>query len=159
VVRKELVSITRGGKQVVRVSREGTAPLRSAAEEKKVMMGLYNRYCLRCHGVDGRGVWDIPKVPKFTDGHWQTSRSDAQIVRAILEGRGEAKPPFQGTLPLPPPNRRTGILFGAVMPPFRGTLTLEEAWGMARYLRMFAPATETPRPNLDQTAKPAATPK
>src|SRR3954463_8607328 len=29
-------------------------------QEKTVVMGLYNRYCIRCHGVDGRGVWDIP---------------------------------------------------------------------------------------------------
>ena len=41
-------------------------------------MGLYNRYCIRCHGVDGRGVWDIPDVPDFTNVRWQESRSDAQ---------------------------------------------------------------------------------
>ena len=56
-------------------------------EEKRVVMGLYNRYCIRCHGVDGRGVWDIPGVPNFTDTVWQSSRSDAQIVRIIVEGR------------------------------------------------------------------------
>src|SRR5262249_8488195 len=77
--------------------------LRSPEEERRVIMGHYNRYCVRCHGVDGRGVWDIPGVPDFTNARWQASRSDSQIARAILEGRG------------------------AVMPPFRGTLTLEEA--------------------------------
>jgi cytochrome c oxidase cbb3-type subunit 3 len=96
--------------------------LRSPDEEKRIIGGLFNRYCIRCHGVDGRGVWDIPGVPNFTDSHWQASRSDAQLACIILEGRG------------------------AVMPPFRGTLSLEEAWAMARYLRSFIPGTEVARP-------------
>jgi Cytochrome C oxidase, cbb3-type, subunit III len=103
--------------------------LRSPEEEKRVVMGLYNRYCIRCHGVDGRGIWDIPDVPDFTNAQWQASRSDGQLARATLEGRG------------------------AVMPPFRGTLTLEEAWGMARYLRTFVPGTEVPRPETGQPKK------
>jgi hypothetical protein len=103
--------------------------LRSPDEERRVIIGLYNRYCIRCHGVDGRGVWDIPCVPDFTNPRWQASRSDGQLVRIILEGRG------------------------AVMPPFRGTLTLEEGWGMARYLRTFLPGTETPRPDLEPAGK------
>jgi mono/diheme cytochrome c family protein len=98
--------------------------LRSPDQEKRVVAGLFNRYCIRCHGVDGRGVWDIPCVPDFTNVRWQASRSDGQLARIILEGRG------------------------AVMPPFRGTLTLEEAWAMARYLRTFVPGTEATRPDL-----------
>jgi mono/diheme cytochrome c family protein len=87
-------------------------------------MSLFNRYCIRCHGIDGRGVWDIPRVPNFTDAHWQASRSDSDLVHIILEGKG------------------------AVMPPFRRALTAEEAWAMARYLRTFLPGTETPRPDF-----------
>jgi mono/diheme cytochrome c family protein len=94
-------------------------------------MNLYSRYCLRCHAVDGRGAWDIPDVPDFTNAVWQGSRTDDQLVRLTLEGRG------------------------AVMPAFRGTLTLEEAWGMARYLRTFVPGSEVVRP--DKTpAQPSA---
>ena len=96
--------------------------IRSPEEEKRVVMGLYNRYCIRCHGIDGRGVWDIPDVPDLTNARWQSSRSDGQLARAIMEGRG------------------------AVMPPFRGTMNLEEAWAMARYLRTFQPGTEVSRP-------------
>jgi hypothetical protein len=103
--------------------------MRSPDEEKRVIMGLFTRYCIRCHAADGRGVWDIPNIPNFTNVRWQASRSDAQIARIVLEGRG------------------------AVMPPFRGTLTLEEAWGMARYLRTFVPGTETPRPDLGPEKK------
>jgi hypothetical protein len=105
--------------------------LRSPEQEKRVVIGLYNRYCLRCHGVDGRGVWDIPCVPDFTNACWQESRSDPQLVRIILEGRG------------------------AVMPPFRGTLSLEEAWAMARYLRSFLAGAEANRPSFSRPAEPA----
>jgi hypothetical protein len=105
--------------------------LGSPEEQKRITMGLYNRYCIRCHGVDGRGVWDIPGIPNFTYTVWQSSRSDAQIARIIVEGRG------------------------AVMPQFRGTLSLEEAWAMARYLRTFVPGTEVSRPEPSQPAKPA----
>jgi mono/diheme cytochrome c family protein len=103
--------------------------MRSPEDEKRVIMGLFNRYCIRCHGVDGRGVWDIPGVPDFTNARWQSCRSDGQLARAILEGRG------------------------AVMPPFRGTLTLEEAWAMARHLRTFVPGTELPRAEITQPEK------
>ena len=40
---------------------------RSPEQEKRVVVALYNRYCVRCHGVDGKGVWDIPDVPDFTN--------------------------------------------------------------------------------------------
>jgi mono/diheme cytochrome c family protein len=102
--------------------------VRSPEQERRVVMNLYNRYCIRCHGVDGRGVWDIPDVPDFTHPVWQTTRSDDYRSRVILEGRG------------------------AVMPAFRGTLTLEEACAMARYLHTFAPGTEVSRPDLGTAA-------
>jgi hypothetical protein len=108
--------------------------LRSPEQEKRVVMSLYNRYCIRCHGVDGRGVWDIPDVPDFTNARWQATRNDGQLARSILEGRG------------------------AVMPPFRGTLTLEESWAMARYLRTFVPGTEILKPDTGkgESGKPQA---
>jgi cytochrome c553 len=103
--------------------------LRSPDEERRVVAGLYNRYCIRCHGVDGRGVWDIPGVPDLTNGGWQASRTDAQLARRIVEGRG------------------------AVMPPFRGTLSLDEAWAMSRYLRTFVPGTEISPPDFTPPKK------
>jgi hypothetical protein len=106
--------------------------MRSPEQERRVVMTLFNRYCIRCHGVDGRGVWDIPDVPDFTDPRWQASRPEGYRARIILEGRG------------------------AVMPPFRGTLTLEEACAMARYLYTFVPGTEVSRPDLFSTPPPAA---
>jgi hypothetical protein len=98
--------------------------VRSPEQERRVVMNLYNRYCIRCHGVDGRGVWDIPDVPDFTNSVWQATRPDSYRSRVVLEGRG------------------------AVMPPFRGTLTLEESCAMARYLHTFMPGSEASRPGL-----------
>ena len=106
--------------------------MRSPEEEKRVVIGLYSRYCIRCHGVDGRGIWDIPNVPDFTNPRWQASRSDGQLTRAILEGRG------------------------ACMPPFRGTLTLEEGWAMGRYLRTYIPGTEVSPPDVNPPQKTTA---
>ncbi len=103
--------------------------VRSSEEEKRVVAAIFNRYCIRCHGVDGRGVWDIPDVPDFTNPRWQACRSDARLAEIILQGRG------------------------AVMPPFRGTLSLEEAWAMGRYLRTFVPGTEVSPPDYKEPAK------
>jgi mono/diheme cytochrome c family protein len=97
--------------------------LRSADQEQRTVNALFNRYCIRCHGVDGRGVWDMPDIPDFTNARWQACRSDDELARIILEGRG------------------------AVMPPFRGVLSLEEAYAMARFLRTFA-GTPGSRPDL-----------
>ena len=111
--------------------------MRSPEQERRVVMNLFNRYCIRCHGVDGRGVWDIPDVPDFTNLTWQATRPDAYRTRVILEGRG------------------------AVMPSFRGTLTLEEACAMARYLHTFVPGTQESRPDVSAAATatpPAARP-
>jgi len=107
--------------------------MRSPEQEKVVVMSLFNRYCIRCHGVDGRGVWDIPGIPDFTNVRWQSYRTDAQIARIIIEGRG------------------------AVMPQFRGALSLEEAWGIAHYLRTFVPGTEMSKPDLGTSGSPGAT--
>ncbi len=103
--------------------------VRSPDEEKVIVSALYSRYCIRCHGIDGRGVWDVPGVPDFTNAQWQATRTDAMFARRIIEGRG------------------------AVMPTFRGTLSLEEAWAMARYLRTLIPGTEASPPVLPQPRK------
>jgi hypothetical protein len=109
--------------------------LHSPEQEKRFVISTFSRYCVRCHGVDGRGVWDIPDVPNFTNARWQATHTDGQLARAILEGRG------------------------AVMPPFRGTLSLEEAWAMARYVRTFGAPPEASRPDFSTPEKPGATPQ
>jgi hypothetical protein len=108
--------------------------MRSPEQERRVVMNLFNRYCIRCHGVDGRGIWDIPDVPDFANVDWQATRPDDYRARVILEGRG------------------------AVMPAFRGTLTLEEACAMARYLHTFTPGNEVSRPGLGPAATAPSAP-
>ncbi len=104
--------------------------LRSPEQEQTMMFDIYRKQCARCHDESGRGVWDIPNVPDFTNERWQSSRTDAQLARLILEGRG------------------------AVMPAYRGTLTLEQAWAMARYLKTrFKPGAQIPRPDFGEPVK------
>ena len=60
----------------------------ATAAMAELIAAHYNRYCIRCHAVDGRGVWDIPDVPDFSNPRWQANRSDGRLARIILEGRG-----------------------------------------------------------------------
>ena len=117
------IDVSEDGKHAY-VANSGSANVSFIDLEKRVVVGLFNRYCIRCHGPDGRGVWDMPGVPDFTNARWRDSRSEGQLARIILEGRG------------------------AVMPPFRGAVGLEEAWGLARYLRTLVPGSEVSRPDF-----------
>jgi mono/diheme cytochrome c family protein len=53
---------------------------------------LWSVSCAGCHGRDGRGQGASrppgAQIADFTDVAWQTSRSDAQLVQTIREGRG-----------------------------------------------------------------------
>jgi mono/diheme cytochrome c family protein len=109
--------------------------IRSPDEEKVIAASLFNRYCIRCHGVDGRGVWDVPGVPDFTNAAWQATRTDAMFARRIIEGRG------------------------AVMPTFRGAISIEEAWALARHIRTLVPAAEQSPPVLPAPKKTEPTKK
>lgn len=109
--------------------------VRSPEQERRVVVALYNRYCVRCHGVDGKGVWDIPDVPDFTNQRWQQCRTDEQIVRLTIEGRG------------------------ACMPAFRGTLSIEETWAMARYLRTFGATPKSSQKSQPENATKSSTEK
>jgi hypothetical protein len=100
--------------------------MRSPEEEKRVSASHFTRYCIRCHGVDGTGAWDIPDVPNFTNEAWQDWHSDAELAQSILRGRG------------------------AVMPHFRGTLSLDEVWAMARYVRTFRKSAQALRPDFQK---------
>jgi mono/diheme cytochrome c family protein len=79
---------------------------------------VYSRLCVRCHEDDGRGeaARDLfPKIPDFTDREWQATRSEAQLLVSVLQGRG------------------TG------MPPFRRKLSEERARALVGYVRAFGP--------------------
>jgi len=62
---------------------------------------LYRRYCVSCHGEDGRSGpvrSDVRAAPDFTSASWQESRGLSRVRISILEGRGSRMPSFQGRL-------------------------------------------------------------
>jgi mono/diheme cytochrome c family protein len=62
---------------------------------------LYRAACLECHDNDGRGAVGrdvFPRVPDFTSAKWHTSRSDADLRRSILDGKGKSMPRMRDKL-------------------------------------------------------------
>lgn len=62
---------------------------------------LFARACSKCHSGDGTGGLPMapngPRPINFHDPAWQGSRTDAEVVAAIRDGRG-AMPPFADVL-------------------------------------------------------------
>ena len=59
---------------------------------------LFRDFCLACHGADGRGALmraAMPEIPDFTNGKWQSSQSDAELMHSILEGKGKFMLPMK----------------------------------------------------------------
>jgi ubiquinol-cytochrome c reductase cytochrome b subunit len=60
---------------------------------------LFRDFCMACHGVDGRAAViraAMPEIPDFTDRKWRSSRSDAELLHSILEGKGKFMLPMKG---------------------------------------------------------------
>ena len=134
------LAVERSQKKLVACGHSGCAPdqclvpsggvgewywMRSPDQERRVVMALYNRYCIRCHGIDGRGVWDIPDVPDFTDP--QAGRRSRGPTRRSSTSSSKAGAPSHARVP-----RNAHYL--------RGSLG-----HVARYLRTFVPGTEVAR--------------
>ena len=89
---------------------------------------LYRRLCQTCHGSDGRGPRRRSRtfaIPDLTDPAWHASRTNAQLVASIVNGRGED------------------------MPPFDDRLSAEQAGDLLVYVRHFGP------PNVGRTEMPS----
>ncbi|HEX6285214.1 MAG TPA: cytochrome c [Pyrinomonadaceae bacterium] len=53
---------------------------------------LYRKYCVSCHGSDGRAKTSKGKFSHardLTDAKWQEDASDARIFNSIMNGRNE----------------------------------------------------------------------
>ena len=55
--------------------------------------------CARCHDADGTGRSSRDQfrdIPDFSNHKWQSSRSDAELMVSILEGKGSHMPSYRG---------------------------------------------------------------
>ncbi len=104
---------------------------RSPDLEQVVVASLFNRYCMRCHASDGRGTWNMPNLPDFTNPHWQATRTNAMIEARSFRGAGDAC-------------RRSAKSSHARKP---------RHW---RYIRTFVPGTELSRPLIPEAKKSSA---
>ncbi len=73
----------------------------SAVPPSDASRGVFQRFCVACHGADGRGDTmraQIAGIPNFASPDWHARRSDAHLATSILEGKGTAMPAFDGKL-------------------------------------------------------------
>ncbi|GAX61861.1 cbb3-type cytochrome c oxidase subunit [Candidatus Scalindua japonica] len=77
---------------------------------------IYNNDCKKCHERDGRGTKRGKKlgVPDFTDGEWQDSVTDNQMIDSITNGKKK-------------------------MPAQKHKLSPEDIKAVVKYIRFFAP--------------------
>jgi mono/diheme cytochrome c family protein len=114
----------------------------AAAPRSRVAEQLFARYCSQCHGSDGKGApgrVTLPTTPDFTNGTWQRSRSNVQMMISILEGKDRA------------------------MPANGGMISEQLARDLVAYVRTFAPqparaavASAAPKPSPAPTTTPSA---
>lgn len=114
---------------ILRLARSEEAPVAATPASfetaSSMAAGKFEMVCSRCHGLDGKGERaldaqdGLAQRPDFTDAAWQTTTSDADIERMILEG---------------------GAAIGKSrdMPSFRGFLDEEELDEMVKHIRAFA---------------------
>lgn len=91
---------------VVSLSLSATDLSASRAPEPNLQRSaaqLYRRYCVSCHGNDGKAKTSKGKFSHardLSDPAWQDEVSDARIFNSIINGRNErgTMPPFNGKL-------------------------------------------------------------
>jgi mono/diheme cytochrome c family protein len=96
----------------------GATAASADAPSQPEVKGLYGKFCLQCHGSDGKAK-DMkpimPAIPDFTNREWQQGVSDVQLKISILEGKGP------------------------MMPGLRDRLSDEESQALVVYVREFVP--------------------
>jgi mono/diheme cytochrome c family protein len=101
------------------------APAGELAAQIRVGAGLYQQFCLVCHGPGGTGSTvrsAMPPIPNFTNRGWHQTRTDAQLVVSILEGKG------------------------TLMPPNSSRFTRDQARNLVAYIRAFGGVRSEPLP-------------
>jgi ubiquinol-cytochrome c reductase cytochrome b subunit len=62
---------------------------------------VYRAYCLACHDGDGSGQTvraAMPEIPNFANSDWSKTRSDADLKKSILDGKGKFMLPMKDKL-------------------------------------------------------------
>jgi mono/diheme cytochrome c family protein len=62
---------------------------------------VYRAYCLACHDGDGGGRTvraAMPEIPDFANSNWSKTRSDADLKKSILDGKGKFMLPMKDKL-------------------------------------------------------------
>jgi quinol-cytochrome oxidoreductase complex cytochrome b subunit/mono/diheme cytochrome c family protein len=62
---------------------------------------VYRAYCLACHDANGSGQVArkaMPELPDLTDPKWQGMRSDTELKKSILDGKGKFMLPMKDKL-------------------------------------------------------------
>jgi ubiquinol-cytochrome c reductase cytochrome b subunit len=88
---------------VAPAERAAQKPLQLASVSAANMtpVQIYRAYCLACHDVDGSGQIGrkaMPDEPNFTDSRWQASRTDPELKKSILDGKGKFMVPMKDKL-------------------------------------------------------------
>lgn len=74
-----------------------------APSKARTAAQLYRRYCVSCHGNDGKAKTSKGKFSHardLSDAQWQADVSDERIFNSIMNGRNQRgnMPPFSGKL-------------------------------------------------------------
>jgi hypothetical protein len=83
------------------IKPETSSPPRVSQKNTNVPNGgrLFQKFCVKCHEADGSGSVArtiSSTIPNFRDQKWQASRSDAQLMAVVFDGKGTVMPAFRG---------------------------------------------------------------
>jgi mono/diheme cytochrome c family protein/uncharacterized membrane protein len=113
---------------------EATSRSAPSTPEATTSRELFGQRCVKCHGSNGTGNnarEKMPDIPDFTNLAWQSRRADEQLMASILDGKGDD------------------------MPPHRGKINDEQAHGLVKLVRAFAPNKGNSRPEQkEKTSQP-----
>jgi len=64
----------------------------AAGAEEQLGKQLYDKYCLKCHGADGKAdtkIGKLIKTPDLNERPWKHGETLASLVKLIKEGEGK----------------------------------------------------------------------
>jgi cytochrome c oxidase cbb3-type subunit 3 len=105
-LQKDFEGLQRQLKELTGENAPGKLPQEAAQEEKdpegtkdslRAAGVLFRRHCQRCHGKDGKGGagrLNSLAPPDFTLRVWQDERSNARLLKRILDGKNKDMPAF-----------------------------------------------------------------